>query len=125
MIYGLRMDRRPNRVFCLISDRKHNEGNLWEAVMFTAKNKPGNLIAILDRNYIQIDGNTEDVMPFDPVKEKYSAFNWTVIEIDGNNIEEIFPDLPQANKLSGKPTMVVNRQRIEKHNRIAPPKQPS
>ncbi len=59
-------------------------------------------------------------MPFDPVKEKYSAFNWTVIEIDGNNIEEIFPDLSQANKLRGKPTMVVHRQRIEKHNRIAP-----
>ena len=109
MAYGLRMDRRPNRVFCLTSDGEHNEGNVWEAVMFTAKNKLGNLTAILDRNYIQIDGNTEDVMPLDPVREKYLAFNWNVIEIDGNNIEEILPALSQAKKLRGKPTMVIAR----------------
>ncbi len=109
MAYGLRMDQRPNRVFCLTSDGEHNEGNIWEAVMFAAKNKLGNLTAILDRNYIQIDGNTEDVMPLDPVKEKYLAFNWNVIEIDGNNIEEILPALSQAKKLRGKPTMVIAR----------------
>ncbi len=109
MAYGLRMDRRPNRVFCLTSDGEHNEGNTWEAVMFAAKNKLGNLTAILDRNYIQIDGNTEDVMPLDPVKEKYLAFNWGVIEIDGNNIEEVLPALSQAKKLRGKPTMVIAR----------------
>jgi transketolase len=77
--------------------------------MFAAKNKLGNLTAILDRNYIQIDGNTEDVMPLDPVKEKYLAFNWNVIEIDGNNIEEILPALSQAKKPRGKPTMVIAR----------------
>ena len=109
MAYGLRMDRRPNRVFCLTSDGEHNEGNTWEAVMFAAKNKLGNLTAIMDRNYIQIDGNTEDVMPLDPVKEKYLAFNWNVIEIDGNNIEEILPALSHAKKLRGKPTMVIAR----------------
>ncbi len=109
MAYGLRMDGRPNRVFCVTSDGEHNEGNIWEAVMFAAKNKLGSLTAIMDRNYIQIDGNTEDVMPFDPVKEKYLAFNWDVIEIDGNNIEEILPALSQAKKLIGKPTMVIAR----------------
>ena len=109
MAYGLRMDQRPNRVFCVTSDGEHNEGNIWEAVMFAAKNKLGSLTAILDRNYIQIDGNTEDVMPFDPVKEKYLAFNWNVIEIDGNNIEEILPALSQAKKLRDKPTMVIAR----------------
>ena len=109
MAYGLRMDRKPNRVFCLTSDGEHNEGNIWEAVLFAAKNKLGKLIAILDRNYIQIDGNTEDVMPLDPVREKYLAFNWAVIEIDGNNIEEILPALSQDKNLRGKPTMVIAR----------------
>ncbi|MBI3931665.1 MAG: transketolase [Chloroflexi bacterium] len=109
MAYGLRMDQRPNRVFCLTSDGEHNEGNIWEAVLFIAKNKLDNLTAILDRNYIQIDGNTEDVMPLDPVKEKYLAFNWNVIEIDGNNMEEILTALSPAKRLSGKPAMVIAR----------------
>ncbi|MBI2328522.1 MAG: transketolase [Chloroflexi bacterium] len=109
MAYGLKMDQRPNRVFCLTSDGEHNEGNIWEAVLFIAKNKLDNLTAILDRNYIQIDGNTEDVMPLDPVKEKYLAFNWNVIEIDGNNMEEILTALSPAKRLSGKPAMVIAR----------------
>ncbi len=109
MAYGLRMDGRPNRVFCLTSDGEHNEGNMWEAVMFAAKNKLGKLTAIMDRNNIQIDGNTEDVMPFDPVREKYSAFNWNVIEIDGNNMEEILTALSPAGELKDKPTMVIAR----------------
>ncbi|MFC2035053.1 transketolase [Chloroflexota bacterium] len=109
MAYGLRMDHRPNRVICLTSDGEHNEGNIWEAVMFAAKNKLGNLTAILDRNYIQLDGNTEDVMPLDPIKEKYLAFNWNVMEINGNNIIEILSALSQPKRLRGKPTMVIAR----------------
>lgn len=109
MAYGLKMDRKPNRVFCFTSDGEHDEGNTWEAVMFAAKYKLDNLIAILDRNYIQIDGYTEDVMPMDPVKEKYLAFNWNVTEIDGNNMEQILSALHKAEQYKGKPTMIIAR----------------
>ncbi len=107
MAYGLRMDRKPNCVFCLTSDGEHNEGNTWEAVMFAAKNKLDNLIAILDRNYIQIDGNTEDIMPMEPMKEKYLAFNWNVQEIDGNDMKQILYVLNKAIRFKGKPTMII------------------
>lgn len=105
--YGLKMDGKPNHVFCMISDGEHNEGNTWEAVMFAAKNKLDNLIAILDRNYIQIDGNTEDVMPMDPTKEKYVAFNWHVMGIDGNNMKQILAALRKAKRLKGKPIVII------------------
>ncbi len=107
--YGLKIDGKSNRVFCLTSDGEHDEGNIWEAVMFAAKYRLDNLIGILDRNYIQIDGNTEDVMPLDSMKNKYLAFNWNVIEIDGNNIKEIIAALNSVKKLKGKPTMVIAR----------------
>jgi transketolase len=106
---GLKMDGKSNRVFCLTSDGEHNEGNIWEAVMFAAKYKLDNLTGILDRNYIQIDGNTEDVMPLDSMKNKYLAFNWNVIEIDGNNMKEIITALNSVKRLKGKPTMVIAR----------------
>jgi len=105
--YGLKMDGKPNHVFCMISDGEHNEGNTWEAVMFAAKNKLDNLIAILDRNYIQIDGNTEDVMPMDPTREKYVAFNWQVMEMDGNNMKQIMAALRKAKRLKGKPVVII------------------
>ncbi|MFC2013548.1 transketolase [Chloroflexota bacterium] len=107
MAYGLKMDRKPNRVFCLTSDGEHNEGNTWEAVMFAAKYRLDNLIAVLDRNYIQIDGNTEDVMPFDPTKEKYLAFNWRVAEIDGHDMKQILSAFNTVRRLKGKPTIII------------------
>ncbi len=107
--YGLKIDGKSNRVFCLTGDGEHNEGNIWEAVMFAAKYRLDNLIGILDRNYIQIDGNTEDVMPLDSTKDKYLAFNWNVIEIDGNNMKEIIAALNSAKRLKGKPTMIIAR----------------
>ncbi len=107
--YGLKIDGKPNRVFCLTGDGEHDEGNIWEAVMFAAKYKLDNLIGILDRNYIQIDGNTEDIMPLDSMKDKYLAFNWNVIEIDGNKMKEIIAALNSAKRLKGKPTMVIAR----------------
>src|SRR5581483_2875924 len=70
------------RTYCLMSDGEHEEGNTWEAVMFAAKYRLHNLCAILDRNNIQIDGFTEEVMPLEPLKAKYEAFNWHVLEID-------------------------------------------
>ncbi len=107
--YGLKIDGKSNRVFCLTGDGEHDEGNIWEAVMFAAKYRLDKLIGILDRNYIQIDGNTEDIMPLDSMKDKYLAFNWNVIEIDGNNMKEIIAALNTAKRLKGKPTMVIAR----------------
>ena len=105
--YGLRMDGKNNRVFVLTSDGEHEEGNTWEAVMFAGKNKLRNLTQIMDRNYIQIDGNTEDIMPLDPLKEKYEAFNWHVLEIDGHNFEEIIAACNHAHSIHNKPVLII------------------
>jgi len=107
MAYGLRLDKKKNRVFCLMSDGEHDEGNTWEAVLFAAKYKLDNLIAILDRNYIQIDGNTEDIMPLDSLEAKYKAFNWNVVTINGNDMEQILKILTKAKSNKGKPLMVI------------------
>ena len=107
MAYGLRVDKKKNKVFCLMSDGEHDEGNTWEAVLFAAKYKLDNVIAILDRNYIQIDGNTEDIMPLDSIEEKYKAFNWNVITIDGNDMTHIMKTLEKAKSNKGKPLMII------------------
>jgi transketolase len=107
MALGLKMDGKNNRVFCCMSDGEHNEGNVWEAVLFAAKYKLNNLTVILDRNNIQIDGNTEDVMPLDPVKDKYKAFNWHVIEIDGHDFKQILEAIKRAENTEDRPTMII------------------
>lgn len=102
-----KMDQKKWRVYCLMSDGEHDAGNTWEAVMLAAKYKLQNLTAILDRNNIQIDGFTEDIMPLDPLKEKYEAFNWHVIEIDGHNTQEIIAACEMAKTIYEKPTMII------------------
>jgi len=104
---ALRLDNKPSRVYCVVSDGEHQEGSTWEAVLFASKYKLDNLVAIMDRNYIQIDGTTEDVMPLDSMEEKYRAFNWNVISIDGNSIPQILSALKQARDCKGKPTMII------------------
>jgi len=95
------------RIYCLTSDGEHDEGNTWEAVMLAGKEKLHNLVAVMDRNNIQIDGFTENIMPLDPVADKYRAFNWHVIEIDGHNMEEIADAFEQARAIFEKPTMII------------------
>lgn len=102
-----KMDKKSYFTYCLTSDGEHEEGNTWEAVMFAAKNKLNNLIQVIDRNYIQIDGTTEDVMPLDPLKEKYESFNWNAIEIDGNDIKEFIEAVEKAKLVSDKPTIII------------------
>lgn len=89
MALALRLDKLPSQVFCVTSDGEHQEGQLWEAVMLAGKEKLSNLVNIIDRNSIQISGNTEDVMPLEPLRSKYEAYNWRVVEMDGNSLEEI------------------------------------
>lgn len=106
---GLRMDGKSNRVFCCMSDGELDEGNSWEAIMFAGNQKLANLTAIIDRNNIQIDGNTEDVMPLEPLADKWRAFNWHVIEIDGHNFVEIVGAVEGAKQVSDKPTVIIAR----------------
>ncbi|MEI8224208.1 MAG: transketolase [bacterium] len=109
---GLRLDEsklafpKPH-VYCCISDGELNEGNSWEAIMFAGKNRLANLTVITDRNNIQIDGMTEDVMPLEPLADKWKAFNWHVIEIDGHNFTEIINSINQAKAITEKPTVII------------------
>lgn len=105
--YGARMDGRKFRVYCLMSDGEQDAGNIWEGVMFAGKNRLSNLTAVIDRNNIQIDGMTEDVMPLEPLRAKYEAFNWHVIDVDGHNMEEFIDAIGQAKAIYEKPTMII------------------
>lgn len=107
MAYALRMDGRKNRVVCVCSDGEHQEGNFWEGMMFAGHYKLSNLTVIVDRNNIQIDGYTEEVMALEPLRNKYEAFNWQVLEIDGHNMEEIVDALNAAKAIYEKPTMIL------------------
>ncbi|MBX4209522.1 transketolase [Candidatus Parcubacteria bacterium] len=95
------------RIYCLMSDGEHDAGNTWEAVLLAGKEKLNNIVAIVDRNNIQIDGYTEDIMPLEPFANKYMTFNWHVIEIDGNDIREIARALDEAKTIFEKPTVIV------------------
>lgn len=105
--YAFRMDGKKNRVYVAMGDGEQNEGSVWEAVMWAGKNKLSNLTAIIDRNNIQIDGMTEDIMPLDSLKEKYEAFNWHVLEVDGHNIEQFVDAVNQAKAIYEKPTVII------------------
>lgn len=107
MALAARMDGKKHRVYALLSDGEHNEGNLWEAAMFAGKNRLNNLTAVVDRNNIQIDGFTEEIMPLEPLREKYEAFGWNVIEVDGHNIEEFIGAVYEARAIYEKPTVII------------------
>lgn len=105
--YAAKMDAARFRVFSLTSDAEHQEGNHWEAVNFAGKYNLSNLTCIVDRNNIQISGHTEDVMPLEPLEDKYKAFNWHVIGINGHNIQEIIDATNQARAVYENPTVII------------------
>lgn len=107
MAYALQMDGKQNHIYCVMSDGEQEEGNIWEAAMFAGKYKLHNLTAIMDRNNIQIDGMTEDVMPLEPIADKYRAFNWHVLEVDGHNMRAIVDAVGEARAISEKPTLII------------------
>lgn len=109
MALAARLDGKKYRVYCLTSDGEHQEGNFWEAVMFAGKQKSkmNNLTAIVDRNNIQIDGFTEDVMPLEPLRQKYEAFGWHVIDVNGNDISEFVAAVNEAKAIYEKPTVII------------------
>lgn len=105
--YAARMDGKKFRTYCLMSDGEQAAGNIWEAAMFAGRNKLHNLTAIIDRNNIQINGMTEDVMPLEPLRDKYQAFGWHTIEINGHNMEEIIDAVETAKAIFEKPTVII------------------
>ena len=107
MALAMRLNHQRNRVYCISSDGEQNEGQVWEAIMFAGKYRLNNLTIILDRNNIQIDGYTEEVMPLEPLKAKYEAFNWHVIEVDGHNIDQVIAASHEAEAIYEKPTMII------------------
>lgn len=105
--YAARMDNKKFRVYCICSDGEHQEGNHWEAVQFASKYKLSNLTAVVDRNNIQIDGFTEEVMPLEPLVDRYKAFNWHVLEVDGHNIRQFVDAIDQAKAIHDRPTVII------------------
>jgi len=102
------IDENPQRfVYVMMGDGELNEGNIWEAAMFAGKYKLSQLIAFVDRNNIQIDGTTEDVMPLEDLKGKWEAFGWHVVEIDGHNITSIIDATSQARAITNRPTVII------------------
>lgn len=105
--YGARLDGKKFRVYCIMSDGEQDAGNTWEAAMFAGANKLSNLTALIDRNNIQINGMTEDVMPLENLRAKYEAFGWHVLEADGHNINAIISAVEQAKAIYEKPTLIL------------------
>lgn len=107
MALAARLDQAKWWVYCLTSDGEHDAGNTWEAIMLAGKYKINNLTVIIDRNNIQIDGFTENIMPLEPLKEKYEAFNWHVLEVDGHNFEQIIAACNEAKTIYNKPVVII------------------
>lgn len=105
--YGAMMDKKKFWIYCITSDGEHDAGNHWEAVLFAGKYKLSNLIAVVDRNNIQIDGHTEEVMPLEPLVEKYEAFNWHVQHVNGHNFQEFIDAVEHAKSEYGKPSVII------------------
>src|SRR3989344_707740 len=101
------MDGKKNRIYCLMSDGEHDSGNIWESVMFAGKYKLSNLVGVIDRNNIQIDGMTEDIMPLESLRAKYESFNWHVLEVDGHNLEQFVDATEEAKTIYEKPTVII------------------
>lgn len=106
---ALKLDGKDSRVFCIMGDGEQQEGSIWEAAMAAGHLRADNLVAIVDKNGLQIDGKVSDVMEVDPLADKYRAFNWNVIEIDGHDPQQIHDAMDQACCHKGRPTAIIAR----------------
>jgi len=109
MALGLRLDGNPARVYCIMGDGEVQEGQVWEAAMTAAHYKIDNICAVVDNNGLQIDGPVEKVMGIEPLHEKWAAFGWHVMDIDGHNMQEIIDALDEAETVKGKPSIIIAR----------------
>ena len=104
---GLRLDKKKSRVYCLMGDGEQQEGQIWEAAMSAAHYKLDNLCGIIDRNRLQIDGFTKDVMDYEPLEKKWECFGWHVISVDGHDIKALLKAFEDAKKIKNKPTVII------------------
>ncbi len=104
---GARLNKEKKQVYCLMGDGELDEGQIWEAALTSAHYKLDNLCGIVDNNGFQIDGRTEEVKALEPLKEKWKAFNWEVLEVDGHNLKEITAAYDKAETIKGKPTIIL------------------
>lgn len=104
---GLKLDRIPAKTYCILGDGEIQEGQVWEAAMTSAHYCLDNLCAVVDNNGLQIDGPVEEIMRVAPIHEKWAAFGWNVIEINGHKMQEILRALDEAENTKGKPTVVI------------------
>jgi transketolase len=107
MALGECVKRTDSRVYCVVSDGELQEGQVWEAVMAAGHHRLENLVVIVDNNRMQADGATVDVMTVEPVPEKFAAFGFHALRVDGNSLDEILAAFDEARSTSGKPTAVV------------------
>lgn len=104
---GLKIMGMKNRVFVLMGDGEQGEGSVWEAAGFAAHHKLDNIIAIIDRNHLQINGRTEEVLSTDSLEERYKAFGWHVIIANGHDVENLYDSFDEAFSCKGKPTIII------------------
>lgn len=107
MAIAAKKDNRTNKVYVLMGDGEQTEGSVWEGAMAASHYQLDNLIAILDRNGLQISGNTEDVMSLEPLADKWKAFGWYVVSVDGNSMSDLVEALDGAPGILGKPTLIL------------------
>lgn len=107
MALAAKMDGRDHHVFCIIGDGESDEGQIWEAALFAAHNRLDNLITICDYNKFQIDGRTQEILNLEPLVDKWKAFGWETLEIDGHDFTQIYEALAKAKAVLGRPTMII------------------
>lgn len=107
MALAAKLDNKKHRIYVITSDGEHQEGNTWEAAMMASKYKLDNLTAVMDRNNIQIDGPTEEVMPLETLRYKYESFNWKVFEVNGHDHESFIRAVQEANAIHEQPVMII------------------
>lgn len=106
---GLKMNHSKYKVFSLLGDGELDEGSIWEAAMFAGHYKLDNLIAFVDRNFVQQGGRTEEMISLEPLTDKWKAFNWNVIKAEGNDVEDVIRAFDEAKSFKGKPSVIIFR----------------
>ena len=107
MALSLRRKGLPSRVYVILGDGELQEGQVWEAALSAGGHRLGNLVMIIDRNAMQVEGHTDKVVPMDPIGAKFAAFGWNAAEIDGNSMAAIVEALDQARETTDRPSLIV------------------
>jgi transketolase len=107
MALAAKLDKNPSRTFVVLGDGEIQEGQVWEAAMFGSFHQVDNLVCIVDYNKIQLDGFVKDIMPLEPLADKWTSFGWHVISIDGHDIEAVQKAFHEAEGVKGKPTVIL------------------